>query len=203
MPAANNFDVLGAGVGLLLLGFIVSLGDATGLMDVLTVGEGFDPIFDGGGGGAGLFFLLFGAYELHLLPVDNAGEGGERKVTFEYVCDRRLPEDIITLLVVLDGSSSSSKSLPNGFKLCLIDGVLGGLGGPLRGVEEEFVLNSFTASSSSLSSKSLPNGFVDTLFCVSGDFSGGVDNALDSLNNIIGFSSSWNSSSPNGFMSLG
>jgi len=41
------------------------------------------PLFEGGGGGAGLFFRLYADIELILLLVDNAGDGGERKVTFE------------------------------------------------------------------------------------------------------------------------
>ena len=78
----GNFEVLGAGVGLTLLGFILVLVGAAGLMDVRNFGEAFETTFDCGGGGAGRFFLLFDAYVLLLLPVDNAGEEGERRVIF-------------------------------------------------------------------------------------------------------------------------
>ena len=79
----NSLEVLGAGVGLALFGFIVSPGESFRLVDVLAIGDGFNATFDEGGGGAGRFFLLFVVYELLLLAVDNAGEGGDRKVTFE------------------------------------------------------------------------------------------------------------------------
>ena len=70
-------------MGLALWGFILDLGEGVGLTAILTVGDGFAPIFEGGGGGAGRFFLLFVENELILLLVDNDGEGGERRVTFE------------------------------------------------------------------------------------------------------------------------
>ena len=78
-----NLEALGAGVGLESFGLILVLGDGIGLTAVLTVGEGFVPVFEGGGGGAGRFFLLLAENELILLLVDNAGDGGERRVTFE------------------------------------------------------------------------------------------------------------------------
>ena len=48
-----NLEALGAGVGLESFGLILVLGDGIGLTAVLTVGEGFVPMFEGGGGGAG------------------------------------------------------------------------------------------------------------------------------------------------------
>ena len=107
-------------------------------------------------------------------------------------------EDItIVLGVVFDSSSSSSKSLPNGFKLCLIEGVLGGLGGPFGGRAGALrVFNSCTISSSSLSSKSLPNGLVDIFSWTLVDVSSALEFGI-SLEAIAGFtSSSCTSSSP-------
>lgn len=61
MAAAGIFEIRGAGVGLASEGFILVLGETIGFIDVLAVGDGFGPIFDCGGGGAGRFFLLFAA----------------------------------------------------------------------------------------------------------------------------------------------
>ena len=81
VAVGNIFEVLGAGVGLELAVNFELLGEAMGVIDVLVEGDGFVPIPDDGGGGAGLFFRLLAVYELSLLPEDNDGEGGERITT--------------------------------------------------------------------------------------------------------------------------